>query len=120
MKKQDRKKPALPSRFEPQFWAEADGRLAVTQEIKRRIKRLKEDSGADSYQKNLLCEKAVFLAIVLETMERNAAEGTEELDFGRYTQGLNALVGLLRTLGLERRIKEVVNLSDYKKQKAKA
>ena len=102
----------LPARFTPQFWKEADCRLAVVKEIRRRVDRLKRDVASDSYQKDILCERAIFIACQLETQERIAIErGT--FDPGRYTQMVNAMVGLLRSLGLERRARRIEDLQSY-------
>lgn len=112
MKRKHKKTATLPARFVPRFWDECDGRMAVVKEIRRRVQLLKADTAADSYQKEILCERTVFICCQLETQERTAIErGT--FDAGRYTQMVNALVGLLRSLGLERRAKQVTNLRDY-------
>jgi len=102
----------LPTTFEPRFWAGVDGRLAICKEIRRRYHDLKADTGCDSYQKDLLVQRAIFVALQLESAEVNAMEG-KEFDLGRYTQAVNSLLGLLRALGLERKMKEVVNLREY-------
>lgn len=96
----------MPERFEPRFWQDADGRCASVKEINRRYERLLRDSGADSYQKDLLCQRAVFISLQLETAERVATE-TGKLDAGVYTQMTNSLMGLLRALGLERKVKAI-------------
>jgi len=92
----------IPNRFEPPFWESADGRCAVIKELRRRYAELIADTGADSFQKRLLCQRAIFLAVQIETMEITAAEdGTFEA--GVYTQAVNALSGLLSKLGLDKR-----------------
>jgi len=48
-------------------------------------------------------------------MEVDAMSG-REFDLGRYTQSVNSLLGLLRTLGLEKYAKPVANLQDYVKR----
>ena len=73
---------------------------------------LKQDIQADSYQKDLLCQRAIFISVQLETMELLAAE-KGNFNAGVYTQMVNALLGLLKSLGLERRAKTVVNLKTY-------
>lgn len=108
----------LPGTFTPRFLESADNRLACVREIKARITRLQEQTGADSYQKEILCQHAIFLCIILETMQTQALEGTEELDIGKYTQGVNAIQGILKTLGLDNQaLREVANLSEYKKRR---
>jgi hypothetical protein len=97
----------VPARFTPRFWEGADGRCAVVKEIQRRHERLRRDSGADSYQKELLCQRAVFISLQLETAEREATETTGKFDAGVYTQMTNSLMGLLRALGLERKVQAI-------------
>lgn len=114
-RKSDKAIATLPERFVPQFWDECDGRIAVVKEIRRRVELLKTDTASDSYQKDILCERAVFICCQLETQERAAIE-KGEFDAGRYTQMANALVGLLRSLGLERKAKRL-DVREYIKQK---
>ncbi len=103
---------SIPTRFVPQFWDNVDGRCAIVKEIRRRYEELKRDTGADSFQKDLLVQRTVFVALQLETMETKAAE-TGEFDPGVYTQMVNAMSGLLSKLGLERKAKHVPNLKSY-------
>ena len=103
---------SLPTRFTPKFWADADNRVALVRAVKEKVNQLKTDSNADSYQKQVLCERAVFLIAVLETAEVNAVDGGKPLDLGGYVQGVNSLMGVLRMLGLERRAKQI-GLSQY-------
>jgi len=51
-------------------------------------------------------------------MELVAAE-QGKFNAGVYTQMVNSLVGLLKSLGLEKKAKKVVNLQSYVKQKSK-
>jgi hypothetical protein len=115
-KKSDKAIATLPERFVPQFWDECDGRIAIIREIRRRVDLLKADCASDSYQKSILCERAIFIACQLETQERAAIE-KGQFDPGRYTQMVNALVGLLRSLGLERKARSVERLEEYVKGK---
>lgn len=102
----------LPDQFVVKFWDAADKRQVVVKEIIRRYELLKADCGADSYQKDLLCQRAVFMAVQLESMEITAVQDGIFSD-GVYTQMSNALLGLLKTLGLEKKISDVVNLNEY-------
>lgn len=102
----------LPRRFTPRFWSEVDGRLGVYKEIQGRYVELVEDTGSKSAQKLILCQRAVFIAIQLETMEVEAATNGK-FDFGVYTQGVNALSGLLSKLGLEKQAKDVQTVASY-------
>src|SRR6266545_174343 len=97
---------ALSKQFKPHFWSDADSRIAVVRTIRKRVELMKSHAGGnESYQREILCERAVFVAILLETAETKAAEG-EPLDLAAYVQGVNALTGLLRALGLEKRMKQ--------------
>jgi len=111
-RRSDKATVTLPERFVPRFWDECDGRIAVVKEIRRRVDLLKTDTASDSYQKDILCERAVFVCCQLETQERAAIE-TGKFDAGRYTQMVNALVGLLRSLGLERKARKLDDLQSY-------
>jgi hypothetical protein len=108
----------LPKHFTPRFWDDSDGRCAVVKTILRRYQHIKADAGgSESYQRDLLCQRVAFISIILETQEVKAAEGNGEFDLGVYTQATNALTGLLKTLGLEKRIKNVSDLRTYLDQK---
>lgn len=116
MKCNESKRNTIPARFEPQFWAEADGRCSVVKEIRRRYESLKQDTCADNCQQDMLCQRATFIAVQLETMERVAVENGP-FDAGVYAQMCNALLGLLRTLGLESKPKKVITLSEYMEER---
>lgn len=102
---------ALPSTFQVRFWEVADGRFHAIKLVRKRVRELKQDCGCDSMQKDLLCQRVVFLSLQLEAQERAAAEGGE-FNAGVYTQQLNCLLGILKALGLEKRMKKV-GLSQY-------
>jgi len=102
----------IPTRFEPRFWEMADGRCAVIKELRRRYAELIADTGADSFQKRLLCQRAIFLAVQIETMEIEAAE-EGIFEAGVYTQAVNALSGLLSKLGLNKHHPRTATLDAY-------
>lgn len=107
----------IPAQFKPRFWDDSDRRCAVVKTIRQRYQKLKEHCGGDeSIQRDLLCQRVAFISIILETQEVQAAEGGD-LDLGVYTQASNALTGLLKTLGLEKRMKSVTDLREYLDQK---
>lgn len=89
----------VPRTFQPRFWAEVDGRKGVKLELLRRYRQLKKDCNVDNYAKELLCQRAAFISIQLETMERDLTEGRDASE-GRYGQLSNVLSGLLTKLGL--------------------
>ena len=106
-----RKEMSIPDHFVPRFWDEVDGRSIIYREINERINRLMKDAGADSYQKELIVQEAIFVAVQLETLRVKAAE-TGELDAGSYTQMVNCLSGLLNKLGLNKKAGDVVTLHE--------
>jgi hypothetical protein len=100
-------------KFKPRFWQDSDSRIAVVKTIRRRYELLKEHAGGhESYQRDILCQRAAFLSIILETHEVRAAEGGD-LDIGAYVQACNGLSGLLIRLGLEKRIRNANDLRTY-------
>jgi hypothetical protein len=106
----------IPSKFTPRFWRDSDQNAASSRMIERRYQLLKEHTGADSYQRDLLCQRVAFISVILETIEVGAAEG-EGLDLGVYVQACNSLTGLLKTLGLDKQVKNVTDLKDYLKER---
>jgi len=105
--------PAVSAKFVPRFWEELDNRYAVAKEVGRRIQALREDTGADrSTQRDMLAQRAVFISVMLETMEVDAVE-TGHLDTGSYVQAVNSLQGLLKTLGMDKKAVPVMDLQTY-------
>jgi hypothetical protein len=79
-----RKETTLPIRFVPRFWEDSDTRFHAIRVIRKRYRELKADTGAESYQRDLLCQREAFLSVVLETMEEKACEGAA-IDWGGYS-----------------------------------
>lgn len=116
--KQDFQEISLAKRFVPDFWELQDGRLAIVRMIRDRYDALKQDTQADSVQKDLLCRRATFLSLRLEAMEIQAAK-TGKLNNITYTKLVASLVSILRCLGFDRKAKKIKSLSDYVNMKAK-
>lgn len=110
------KRQHLDSNFKPMFWSELDGRTGIAQAIRERYETLKADAGADTVQRDLLCQRAVFMCVCLETMECEAL-ASGKFDAGVHTQMTNALLGLLKALGLDRRVKRVGGLNNYLRER---
>jgi hypothetical protein len=111
-----RKGQDIPATFRPKFIEDLDQRNHATREVRRRFDLLKRDSGAESYQSQLICEHAAFLSLILSTAEAEALQ-TGKLDVGSFVQALNSLTGLLKAVGLHKRAK-AVGLDDYLGAKA--
>jgi hypothetical protein len=65
-----------------------------------------------SYQQRSLTKRAIWMEAIIEQQEIALSKG-EEVDQGKLTQAVNSLIGLLKTLGLERRAKDVPSLAEY-------
>src|SRR6187402_3794460 len=90
-RQQKRQSLTLSKEFKPFFWQDTDSRLSVVRVIRKRIERLMTEAGGhESYQKELLVQRAVFIAVLLETQETNAAEGNP-FDIGAYVKAVNTL-----------------------------
>lgn len=104
--------PALPGRWEPRFLENANGQIGPIRQLKKRFRQLVQDSDAVSYQKQMLCSRAVFLCTLCETYERLAIENGK-FDHQQYLQTVNALVSVCKSLGLERARKQATRLESY-------
>ena len=107
----------LPAVFTPKFLDDVDGRPHVIRTLRRRLVHLKRDTGCDSVQKELICQRAIFIAAKLETIE---VEGvvSGKFDFPKYISGVLAMTNLLKALGLERKAKQIDSLAVYVQRKA--
>lgn len=112
----------IPDRYAANWLDQLDRRTGLAQEIHRRYKALTDDlGGADrlSYQKRALVSRALFVELSLQQQEAALAAGGE-VDSGSYTQQVNSLIGLLKTLGLDRAAKDTPDLASFLKAKAGA
>lgn len=107
----------LPRTFTPQFLDSLDGRCTVARVLRQRFERVRDEVGATTLAKEALCRRLVFTDAVLESMESEAAESGKMADMGAYVQATNAMLGLARTLGLERRANDATDLQTYLRQK---
>ena len=107
---------AIPERFTAGYLDQLDGRTAVAADMRARWDALTADlGGADrlSYSQRSLVERALWLEHWIAQQERILADGGDA-DTGRMTQATNSLLGLFRTLGLERRARDVTpDLATY-------
>ena len=104
----------IPARYSPDFLTGMDGRVRLVKELKARLRQLHADLGGVStlsYAKQSLCKRAIFIESRIDDFEAKLAQGNEA-ELGSYIQMTNSLLGLLKTLGLQRKAKEL-NLQDY-------
>lgn len=117
MPQKPQKLSSLPDRFTAGYLGQLDGRTALAQDMFARWQQITDDLGGEgclSYAQRSLVERALWLEHFLAQQERALAEGRgDDFDAGRWTQGANALLGLYRTLGIERRAKDVTDLTSY-------
>jgi hypothetical protein len=109
----------IPADFTPRFLEHLDGRTIAAKVLRQRLEEYQEDLGGEaslSYAQKSLAKRAIWLETYLETSEAMAATG-ETVDIGKQVQALNSYLGILRTLGLERRAKEVPDLQTYLKKR---
>ena len=82
--------------------------------MRDRIAILETDAGgtdALAATKHSLNRYSVWLDLIIESHELRLAGG-EQIDVDGYVQALNSLLGLFRTLGLERKARPVRRLRD--------
>ena len=105
----------LPERYSEDWLAKLDGRTAIARVIRDRLEDLQTDLGGRdqlSYQQRSLAKRAIWMEAVIEQQEIALSRG-EPVDQGKLTQAVNSLIGLLKTLGLERKARDIPSLRDY-------
>ena len=111
-----RKKPdtlALTAKYRPGWMDEADRRGRDVRAIMSAREALVTDLGGDlSTQREMIMDRTVFLCLRLTCLERMVLAG-EDIDWSHYGHISNVFVGHLKTLGLDRQIKNIGSLKDY-------
>ena len=105
----------VPAQYQPGWLNALDGRYALARNLRQRYGEIASDLGGVeslSYAKRSLIERALFIEYWIAQQEQAMMRG-EDVDIGRMTQANNALLGLYRTLGLERKAREVPSLHEY-------
>ena len=115
MPEQAAKSSEIPDRYSADWLQRLDGRTSIARVICDRLEELQNDLGGRdglSYQQRSLTKRAIWMEAIIEQQELALARG-EEIDQGKLTQAVNSLIGLLKTLGLERKAAEVPTLAEY-------
>lgn len=111
----------IPPRYNADWIESLDGRTSLARAVRSRLADLESDlggHGALSYQRRSLSKRVVWMEAVIEQKESALARG-EDVDQGSLTQAVNSLIGLLKTLGLERQARDAPDLQTYlQRQKA--
>lgn len=105
----------IPKQYAPDWLEKLDGRTAIARAVTDRLHALENDLGgrdALSYQQRSIAKRAIWIEALIEQQEAALARG-DNVDVGRLTQANNSLLGLYKTLGLERKAKDTPTLSDY-------
>jgi hypothetical protein len=97
----------IPPRYEKGFLAKLDNRTEIAKRLRVHYVAICDDLGGEenlSHIKLALIERFVFLQAVINKYESdmaNNADGTVE-SMGKWGQAVNSLIGLAKTLGIER------------------
>ena len=105
----------LPSSYEHGLINRFDQRFKLAKELQAHYKVLVNDLGGIehlSYQKQAIAEHAVFINMLIKKWQREYVEQKNMPDMGKLTQAINSLLGLLKTLGLDRQAQDV-SLTGY-------
>lgn len=113
---------AIPPKYSADWLEKLDGRTTLARAVNDRFHSLTQDLGGKdrlSYQRLSLCKRIVYMECIIEQQEAGLSRG-EEVDQGRLTQAVNTLIGLLKTVGLDRQAKDVPDLATFMKQREAA
>lgn len=105
----------IPTGYSSDWLEKLDGRTRLAQAVQSRYHALATDMGgleSLSYQKRSLAKRIVYMEAIIEQQEAALARG-EEINQGRMIQSVNTLIGLLKTVGLERVARDVPDLQTY-------
>ena len=109
----------IPTEYSADWLERLDGRTTLSRAVNQRYSDLTTDlGGADrlSYQRRSLAKRIVWMECVIEQQEAALARG-DDVDMGRMTQSVNTLIGLLKTVGLDRSARDVPDLQSYLKRR---
>lgn len=105
----------VPSSYSEDWLEQLDGRTRVARILRERMTTLSTDLGGWdtlSYQRRSLVKRCIHMEAIVEQQEAALASG-KDVDLGKLTQSVNSLIGLLKTLGLERKAREIPDLKSY-------
>lgn len=112
----------IPPTYTPDWLQRLDGRTRLAQTVNQRYQDLTSDLGGNdslSYQRRSLCKQVVWMEAIIEQQHAALSRG-EEIDQGKLTQAVNTLIGLLKTIGLDRAARDVPDIQSYLRNRANA
>lgn len=112
----------VPEKYESGFLQKLDGRTESCRLLRNAYDEVISDLGGVeglSHVQVCLAERFVFLEFILRTLEQRIVESPKKSEamLSRWIQGLNSIVGLAKTIGLQRRAKKIPSLQKYLKDK---
>jgi len=93
----------VPAQFMPDWLERMDQRYSAVRTLRERFRALIADSGgleSLGYAQQTLAKRAIHLEALVESMEARLLRG-DEVDVNQYTNALNCLANVLRTLGVK-------------------
>jgi len=96
----------VPIRYERGFLNRLDGRTEVAKALHANFETIASDLGGKaelSHVKSSLVERFVFLEATLNGIESVMAVKPDSDSMGQWIQAVNALTGLAKTLGIDRK-----------------
>ena len=107
----------IPEQSSSDWLEKLDGRTNLAKAVNDRYRALATDLGGTdrlSYQRRSLAKRAIWMEAVIEQQEAALSRG-EDVDQAKLTQAVNSLIGLMKTLGLDRVAADVPSLHEYLK-----
>lgn len=102
----------LPAKFKAGFLSAMDGRTDLAKALRQNYEVIVADVGGREdvgHVKAALVERFVWLEAILQTLEHEMAQGKIDKGeaLGRWIQAVNALSGLAKVLGVERKARSM-------------
>jgi hypothetical protein len=94
------RRPKMILSFKPHNIEDLDGRFDGGKQVKQRYRQFKRESGSTSLARDLLCRRAAFLSVMVESLEVEALTG-KKFHSGNLLQAGKTLFAILKSLGLE-------------------
>jgi hypothetical protein len=94
------RRPKMILSFKPHNIEDLDGRFEGGKQVKQRYRQFRKESGSDSLAQDLLCRRAAFLSVFVESLEVEALTG-HKFHSGNLFQAAKTLFAILKVLGIK-------------------